>query len=1466
MDQIKYKEIKQVQFKKGNEKIYSFILQKRFTPDMFNGIKMIEQIIDFVRNEAEKGRYYSMKFIDGLFYIFEGSERDHIENLLIKEEVEGYDDDDGAELAVIKEIKIVIRKNGWLYNIGNTVNGDLRMLKKMVKENLYKAYMDEDAERAINELFEDDEEPKREYSKKVFNNKVDRAWDLIKKRYTNIQNRAEGQKAKEYKFSPNRFDKSPCIIELYKQYLWLSKLVYGNNSQTVVGDAIRAGGYNHIDLVEIKNMSAEEKRTYRTCLNLLLRQDDKKLLEKVKEYDLIAKQAKDEELMKYMNENMGGNKRTHRGGIDNLNLYIEEYEDDKIYVPKNLKCLYSCLEKALTKEYIEGKIEEYLNQESELTENSKNRIIDILYSNELKNNTIKQGKEMFITPLEEIAKMLKVEIQIKSYNREKKEITAESVYNKGKGKKIRILDYEIKMINLKENKKIICPVINSEKVIEENFKGKHVILIKTPKYETKVIEEYLKIKGDFEIINFSDTRIDENAVNNAIKNSLKKLSKRKEEEEQDEDEEEASKYINNRNVFAFDIETTVDQTKGHTHFKKVAEKCERRVNKEGFYEIDLKEEDEEKMYELGKKAVLDTIQVLSIKELEKKENGEYEIGAKSVKIFQKTKECDETRTIENFIEYIVRNTEIKEMVTKKGNKYYKKEATVIGYNSSKFDLDVILENINGIKSIMPKKQINTGGGLICFSLEHIKIVNNKPIKTTITFIDMQRLLGGLSLKNQCKNFNVQSKYAKLEINSITKIKYEQLKSYGEQNLLFFEKRLIEEYEKTDSVERKSKIEELMHLTITTLMQLTPEQRRRRIYQMNGKNVNLEKLLETYDQNDVISLLIIFDKYYNLIKNVLKIELKKNFTAAGIAGNYLKDRIDPDYRYISNKEINWNIFDKAIYGGICFSRVNKFETSKASREKLEKIVFEKGVTQEEIIRVVKENDIEDIIRAIDYNGLYGSAFLMDYNWASDTEIPKFIKDDLNYLEDLKNKLNNKEELIFGGYICAQISVPKNITIPILINKDKDGNLVYSNEDKNHNDVYTIQTLQNAIKYNNVKIEKIHYILKYESKTKLLVDFASSLLYNRLCYKLAIKLLKKDKENVKILPELVNNEIKKQFKIFEENIKDDFTKIEMEKCKKYFIKENVELFGWSENIDISSYSDLCSQLEQLFKLIANSMYGKTLEKPRFTSSKIMKCTECKKCCTHFDNISKPIINGFVIVETIDLKQQIKTSRDIGAHVLSNSKEIVYNGMNIVDGFFTNNILYTDTDSFYCKEPELIKIEKSGLTNNFLPFCLKTNEVELVKDKFSYITSLYSTGQKNKCMEGYYLEDKTDCPRFVKSTNAKFTMKGFKAYLKEDAMQLNEIIIEQLTKGVDLDVCYTYLKEEVQMSSNEIKDLCTNKKQYVEKTLRSWKRELGCGVIINEIMTRKLKCDANEQKYTIIKENGIMYRYPLHYSALL
>ena len=31
-------------------------------------------------------------------------------------------------------------------------------------------------------------------------------------------------------------------------------------------------------------------------------------------------------------------------------------------------------------------------------------------------------------------------------------------------------------------------------------------------------------------------------------------------------------------------------------------------------------------------------------------------------------------------------------------------------DSSKFDLDVILENIKGIKSIMPKKQINTGGG------------------------------------------------------------------------------------------------------------------------------------------------------------------------------------------------------------------------------------------------------------------------------------------------------------------------------------------------------------------------------------------------------------------------------------------------------------------------------------------------------------------------------------------------------------------------------------------------------------------------------------------------------------------------------------------------------------------------------------------------------------------------------------
>ena len=1404
---------------KTNKIIYSFILKKEIKPNLFNGLKMVEEIEDFVNKNLTKDKFFKLKIVKG-FSI---------------SAIEEHDDDGYLELSlfsILKNIKIVINKygNGLLYNIGKTVNGDIRVLKKIVKEELKKQYKNLSE---FNNLWE-------------ILNKVNGEWSSII-------------------FSKKSLDEAPIFIDLYKLGIIEGRIIEMGNSAGISKDALYGGAYIQIDIEEIK-LNNNFIKEYRKINNIIVSLNEQNINKEIKEYNKKIENNKEQIKAEIINKN----KRLYRGGIDNLNLYIDEFEDEKIYVPKNLQCLYKCIEKILTKENMKEKIEAFKNNK-ELTDKTKEKIIKIFESNEMKNNTLKQGKK-FITPLEEIGKMLNCEIEIRNYNRITNEINNGTKYNKNGEIKIKLIDYEIKIKNIKENKKILCPIINSENIIENEFKGKHIILIKTNTYEKKAIKNFIENKGDFEIIDFSDERIDEKQVNKVIKESLKKLATKKynyeEENEEDEeennednyDEEEENGYINNDNIFTFDIETT-ESIDGYTHFKNIAEKCKKRKNINGFYEIETTEEDEDIINSIGKKAKLQTIQVLSRKELIKKEknnNIEYKIkNNKSVIIFEKKENEEETKIIKEFLEYIAKKTIISKNYTKKGNPFYKREATVIGFNSSKFDLDVLLEKMNGIKEIFPKKQINTGGGLICFSIIYNTYDYNKKItiKTQINFIDLCRFLGIGTLEKQCKNFNISKEYSKVKINEITKIDYKTLKSFGEENLLKFEKELIKQYENTNCYEEQKKIESLMYLTIPTLMKLSEKQKKKRKY--NG--ISLEKLLEKYDKNDVISLMIIYDKFYYLVKNVLKIELKKNFTAAGIAGNYLKDRINENYRFISNKEINWNILDKACFGGICFSRVNKFETSEESIKKIKEIKTNENINENEIIKIIEEQNISDIVRAIDYNGLYGSAFLMDYNWASENEVPEFIKDNKIYLEEIRKKINNKEKIEYGGYICADIKVNKNITIPILINKDKDGNLIYSNEDKNNKNVYTIQTIENAIKYNNVYIDKIHYILKYQRKEKLLAPFASDLLYYRLCYKLSMKIIKKNNNNFNNLEELVKKEIKKEFEEFEKNIKDEFTKEEIKKCRKYFLREEVKLYGYyknrnSEN-EIKNFLELCSQLEQLFKLIANSMYGKTLERPKFTKSVIKECKECKSYCEHFDGLSKPVINGFVICEEYDLKKEIKTSRDIGCHVLSNSKEIVYNGMNIVNGFFTNNILYTDTDSFYCKEKEINKIEKSGITNNYLPFCLKTNEVELEKDKFSYITSLYSTGQKNKVMGGYFF----NVNKFEKATKCKFTMKGFKSY-NED--KLNDIKINKIEEGYKYELCDKFINENIIMNENDIKDLCTKETKEVKKIIFSWKRELGKGVIIDEKISRKMKLDENEEKYTIIKENDIIYRYPLYY----
>ena len=51
-------------------------------------------------------------------------------------------------------------------------------------------------------------------------------------------------------------------------------------------------------------------------------------------------------------------------------------------------------------------------------------------------------------------------------------------------------------------------------------------------------------------------------------------------------------------------------------------------------------------------------------------------------------------------------------------------------------------------------------------------------------------------------------------------------------------------------------------------------------------------------------------------------------------------------------------------------------------------------------------------------------------------------------------------------------------------------------------------------------------------------------------------------------------------------------------------------------------------------------------------------------------------------------------LGAFVLSNSKRIMKNFPHTFNGFYTNDVHYTDTDSLYIENKHLDKLDKAGL----------------------------------------------------------------------------------------------------------------------------------------------------------------------------
>ena len=131
-----------------------------------------------------------------------------------------------------------------------------------------------------------------------------------------------------------------------------------------------------------------------------------------------------------------------------------------------------------------------------------------------------------------------------------------------------------------------------------------------------------------------------------------------------------------------------------------------------------------------------------------------------------------------------------------------------------------------------------------------------------------------------------------------------------------------------------------------------------------------------------------------------------------------------------------------------------------------------------------------------------------------------------------------------------------------------------------------------------------------------------------------------------------------------------------------------------------------MQLLVKLLTNSLYGENIRKD------IEEKFACKSeawMMTEYDERVKDYwkISGInYIVKKIDdkgLEDEVKKLNTmplhLGAFVLSNSKRIMNNFIHAINGFYKNDVYYTDTDSLYIENKHWDKLDKGGLVGKNL-----------------------------------------------------------------------------------------------------------------------------------------------------------------------
>ena len=159
-----------------------------------------------------------------------------------------------------------------------------------------------------------------------------------------------------------------------------------------------------------------------------------------------------------------------------------------------------------------------------------------------------------------------------------------------------------------------------------------------------------------------------------------------------------------------------------------------------------------------------------------------------------------------------------------------------------------------------------------------------------------------------------------------------------------------------------------------------------------------------------------------------------------------------------------------------------------------------------------------------------------------------------------------------------------------------------------------------------------------------------------------------------------------------------------------RENLKVYPFKEVTDKlfevrQKYKDQNSDVMQLLvKLISNSLYGDQIRKYNEESyqskSEMWVMTEFNERNLVYQKIKYG--NYFVKMKgdegLQDVDKKVNTMPlHLGAFVLSNSKRIMNIFIHAINGCYTNDVYYTDTDSLYIENKHWDKLDKAGLVGN-------------------------------------------------------------------------------------------------------------------------------------------------------------------------